>query len=32
MKWLIPLAVFLVVPIFFVLMWLRSRSNAKRKK
>jgi hypothetical protein len=31
MKWLIPLGVLLVVPAFFVLVWLRSRANAKKR-
>jgi hypothetical protein len=30
MKWLIPLGVLLVVPAFFVLVWLRSRANARK--
>jgi hypothetical protein len=30
MKWLILLGVFLVVPIFFIVIWLRSRANARK--
>jgi hypothetical protein len=31
MKWVIPLGVLLVVPVFFILVWLRSRANTRKR-
>jgi len=32
MKWLIPVVIALVIPAFFVALWMRSRSNKTKGK